>query len=210
MKLTRIDYNGGYLWVDKEAECPIGEYLYLEKGGLYETHIVIINYGRQQNSGDGFKVVAKSPNLSIPNVPYVEFEEEDAIIAMGKKQINDSALVLENEKLIALTWYIRGFEANKGRYSEADLEAAVAFGITLERFKDDKGRLSNDEEFKGFKESLNQQPQEIEIETKQVCGNMSCLRMALNNKNSTCCGESIVTIPITYMRDGKTYLKVKK
>jgi hypothetical protein len=205
--LTRIDYNGGYLWVNKEAECPIGEYLYLEKGGLYETHIVTINYGRQQNSGDGFKVVAKSPNLSIPNVPYVEFVEN--IERLAEIEANKEEWDFDSPYGNGYNDFINGFTKghliaqSKGRYSEEDLREAIVKSALSET----DNLIDRCDE---IIQSLNQPPQEIEIETKQVCGNMSCLRMALNGENSTCCGESIVTIPITYMRDGKTYLKVKQ
>ena len=39
-------------------------------------------------------------------------------------------------------------------YTKDDMEAAVCFGMTLERLKDDKHKLSDTEEFNGFLDSL--------------------------------------------------------
>jgi hypothetical protein len=121
--------------------------------------------------------------------------------------------------------FIRGYTLaaqSKGRYSEADLEAAVAFGITLERFKDDKGRLSNDEEFKGFKESLNQPPQEIEIEIEiemeekthediqRELGTYGHDEGLTQFEYDEYVSKNSILKPVTYKHDGKTYLKIKQ
>lgn len=45
-----------------------------------------------------------------------------------------------------------------------DMEAAACFGKVLEKFKDDKYKLSDDEEWKGFIESLTKQEYNCELE----------------------------------------------
>ena len=98
---------------------------------------------------------------------------------------------------------------SKGRYSEEDIEAAIHNAQSASNLHTEDDVLISRKFLEQYFKSLNQPPLEIEIQTKQVCGDTSCLRMSLNGEDSTCCGDSIITIPITYERDGNPYLKRK-
>ena len=58
MKLTRIDYNGGYLWVDKEA--AIGKLCYFPfKNEIYTPTV------ETGVHPDSLLIIAQSPNLQL-------------------------------------------------------------------------------------------------------------------------------------------------
>ena len=236
MKLTRIDYNGGYLWVDKEA--AIGKLCYFPfKNEIYTPTV------ETGVHPDSLLIIAQSPNLLIPNVPYVEFEEDKRCVwvkASDRFPVDSNPESLEDvifrrikdKSPITNTWafhpayleletngrvcgdliryneieWLDEAAQSKGRYSEDDLLHAIN---RTYNYVDGDG-WSREYIREQILKELNQPPLEIEIETKQVCGDMSCLRMSLNGEDSTCCGDSIITIPVTYERDGKTYLKVKQ
>ena len=63
--------------------------------------------------------------------------------------------------------YHECLEDNKEKkYTEEDLEAAACFGMVLEKFKDDKYKLTNDEEWKGFLQSLQPKTEwEVELDS---------------------------------------------
>lgn len=72
MVLHAIDYNGGQIWVDRESHIKQGE-LYYDSGS--ENIIETANKDMERAYYQA-KVLAQSPNLSLPNIPYVEIEEE--------------------------------------------------------------------------------------------------------------------------------------
>ena len=76
MELERVETGRGKIWIDKKSECQIGQMLYLQNGGLYGAPTVIVNYGRHQNTGEGFLVVAQSADNQFPinKLPFVEDE----------------------------------------------------------------------------------------------------------------------------------------
>lgn len=207
MKITRIDYNGGYLWVDNTAT-------HADKGSwVIEMHNPIVKSvckvtGRHLLKQGGYndKLIVAQTNLSIGNVPYVEFEQnvEVSLINSYKKVVGEQ---LNHHELKLIKWLAA---QSKGRYSDDDIEAAIHNAQSASNLHTEDDVLISRKFLEQYFKSLNQPPIEIEIQTKQVCGDMSCLRMSLNGEDSTCCGDSIITVPVTYTRDGKTYLKVKQ
>lgn len=110
-------------------------------------------------------IMSNNPSLGLPLLPDIE---ED-VVKLAKNSIDKSTLTVEMDKLIALHAWIDGYEtASAKKYTEEDMEAAVAFGITLERFKKDKGKLSDTEEFKGFIQSLSPKPIAVEVEMDAI------------------------------------------
>ena len=166
MKLTRIDYSGGYVWVINKRVRPSTKDFTFWAGLLFYPLSAIYD--------DSLKVVAQSTNLSIPNVPYVEFEEE-------KPEYN---------------WAKGCYEQVEPKtYSEDDLRRAIE--MARERIK----HPDYDYVYEDANEiilSLNQPPLDIEIETTRA-------RFPKGDD-----GWEDIYSPVTYMRDGKTYLKVKQ
>ena len=193
MKLQRIDYQNGYLWVDKKAKIKVGDtYVLIATDGIddptYLVRVLESNY-----KPFGYKVIVQSPNLSIPNVPYVEFEED--VDAALEKEFNCKKDLFQAKEW---GWMKRAYKAaqSKGRYSEDDLKTKMK-----------KWCMNPDMHLWviDFIKSLNQPPLEIEIEMEKIF-------YPKNGEPSTVqsgWGEPFNYKPVTYMRDGKTYLKVK-
>lgn len=205
MELTKIDYNGGVIWVDKEAECPIGHELYLERGGLYYAPTIIINYGRYQNSGDGFKVVAQSPNLSIPNIPYVEVEEDVEQLAENRFPSDTSerfSSVKFNELRIG---FIEGYKAASAKkWSDKELKECMS----MMWFRGIKRDGNFDTHYNEIIQSLQPKIKSIEIEVgTEYYVNKEWKSVLLpsewDDTNPT------RQVPVTYQKGGKTFLKVK-
>jgi hypothetical protein len=223
MKIQRIDYKGGYLWVDKSKYTPV-----IKKGQLYwrTIHNSIDTCIHDNQVFENEYPIVGQTNLSIPNVLYVEFEEGNSLDKAKRFVVSHLELTMKNhmnggyipnDVLLSLVnvsveaGYKFGSKS-KGKYSEDDINLikdAISMSFPNSNDVEDyKQWLTRLKEW--LDKFIKQPPLEIEIETKQVCGDISCLRMSLNGENSTCCGDSIITVPITYERDGKTYLKVKQ
>lgn len=83
--------------------------------------------------------------------------------------ITDYALA---EKYATFKAFIAGYlkRSETHKWTDEDMEAAACFGMSLERFKDDKNKLRDTEEFKGFIQSL-QKPKVYEVELEMICCN---------------------------------------
>ena len=76
MHLQKIKYQEGWLYVDKGAEIEVGNFFYTP----HELLNVECNYDISSHVPiEAVKIVAQSPNLSLPNIPYVEDIEEDEL-----------------------------------------------------------------------------------------------------------------------------------
>lgn len=204
MKLTRINYNGGYLWVDKESDIIGWFYREDTKEVFFDDHIKRLEVINKQRKFR-FKIVAQT-NLDLPNIPYVEIGEEGIELLAELKykeqseEFEDSdEFNLFDKSILLKIGFIEGYKAAKEKYAytESDMETAVCFGMALEMLKFDSGRLSNTEEFKGFLETLNQPPNEIEIEMVGITNG--------SDKYLLC-----KLMPVAYIKEGKSYLKVKR
>ena len=66
MKLQRIDYDGGHLWVDKDADINISDYFYTP----FELPNIGCNYNKHSHVPiEAVKIVAQT-NLDLPNIPH--------------------------------------------------------------------------------------------------------------------------------------------
>ena len=89
MILHRIDYNGGDIWADLTATRVIGSY-YTGQGF---AGMSVFKWSESQfKSFPDHKgvVVAQSTNLSLPNIPYVEIEENVKELAEHMSKIIQS------------------------------------------------------------------------------------------------------------------------
>ena len=189
--LKRIDYNGGYLWVDKTSNGI---------AGWSSTCLCYNTDGRvgQAENNQSRKIVAQT-NLSIPNVPYVEFEEN--IVYKGLQAAWSYLTALgyfnkpseEGERVEKLLLNALAAQS-KGRYSEEDIEAAIHNAQSASNLHTEDDVLISRKFLEQYFKSLNQPPLEIEIEMYN---------------ESEYIKNSPTAFYKTYERDGKTYLKRK-
>ena len=206
MKLEPIEYNGGVIWVDKEV-VPRGIYYNSENGKI----VPLVEEWRKEFGDKYLHIVAQSPNLSIPNIPYVELEEENVedkayLVMMNyltdgnpEGDFKHSTIGADDNK----NWWIAGYKAASAKkWSDEDIEKAIQFGIDItckhttpthgtnfDKVEDDKNN---------YIVSLQPKIKSIEIEMTQG---------AYDFLDCPVIGEER---PMTYEKDGKIFLKVKK
>jgi hypothetical protein len=224
MKLTKIPYQEGWLYVDKEADYELNE---LITSNAFGSQVVVNSRAKSVKHGfniQPYKIVAQSPNLNLPNIPYIEDVEEKPEYNWAKgcyEQIEPKDSYSEADVRAAIQMAREtvpnrlnhpedGFESEydeeqiiaslnqpQDRYSEADVLKIVT-KVAMDVQNDGFGSHSIGHSYanswvinnESFLQSLNQ-PQEIEIEMDTWDGEPSWM-------------------PITYQKDGKTFLKVKQ
>ena len=194
MKLTPIKYQEGWLYVDKSVDKHNG--LFYVNGGIGLS--VGVHEGKMPKNDYCFKIVAQR-NLSLPNIPYIEEveEDEDDKIWNSIPSINKGDGI---EQMYFGDGYYVGYKAaqSKGGYSEADIRKAFNVG-----FKTAKGVENPYTVERNFIQSLNQ-PKEIEVEMDYD--------PIYGKRGAWTFGDYELTtkVPVTYQKDGKTFLKVKQ
>ena len=207
MKLTRKNYNGGYLWVDMS---PNGI------AGWSSTCICYNSDGKigQSENNQSRKIVAQT-NLELPNVPYIEIVNEDTWIKLDviageilvnyKSKISDNTVLNKISSKALRHLIIEGYKAAREKYAYTEEDLKRCFFASREVVsivnestlaKDLKPKYS----FNSFLETINQPPSEIEIEVEQV----------LKAKGNSDTWNEYDYRLATYTKDNKTYLKVKK
>ena len=189
MKLEPIEYNGGVIWVNT-TKFPT-----MKKGQSYwrTIHsIVNVCIDDKQYFEDDYPIVAQSPNLSIPNIPYVEVEED--VEHLAKQFITDEwAKDDEPIKFGIQVGFIEGYKAaSTKKWSDEDIRKAIRQGEINEGCT--ACRKTDDE----FLQSLQPKIKNIEIEMTQGA--------YYDFLDCPVIGEER---PMTYEKDGKTFLKVK-
>ena len=125
MKLDRIDYNGGEIWVDKEAKIKVGDtYVLIATDGIDEP-TYLIRVLESNYKPFGFKVVAQSiTNPSyIDGVPFVEVGEEsveDKARLMMMNYLTDGNPNGDFKKSTIgadenIRWWIKGYKAAQAK-----------------------------------------------------------------------------------------------
>jgi hypothetical protein len=124
MKLEPIEYNGGIIWVDKTKEVFGGDICF----DWEQEYVHKIKSNSTRTEFD-WLIVAQSPNLSIPNITYVEVEVEDW---SDDRQKDFSKFWLhEDDKQQCTTSYAqkiynRGYKAASAKkYNEEDLKRVI-------------------------------------------------------------------------------------
>ena len=207
MNIEPIPYNGGKIYVDKEP--LIGDLAYHK----FQPHLFHITEANIKIAHDCKKVIAQSPNLSIEGIPYVEVEEdvESAVNNHFKNYwVKEDGAELKGGEispemmtsyLCEVSAFIAGYKAAsaKGRYTDEDIRKAwneSQKSIRFNAYRDGSEFNSVDD----FIQSLQPKIKSIDIEMED---------------RSDYEGEELWEImpnlhPITYQKDGKTFLKVKK
>jgi len=196
MKLTRINYDNGYLWVDKKAKIKVNDRLYndLEGIGTYIEHEfgngIIINYDKRglvsEDEENVVKIVAQT-NLDLLNLLYVEVKEEDIEVEATKAYREYCKEKNITEHLLDSSTFYLGYKAAQAKSNLHEILANFYNYAT-------NGEVCKHEVINKYIESLNKIPNEIEIELGHTeFGSDSRYNIK----------------PLTYTRDNKTYLKVK-
>lgn len=205
MKLISIDYQGGQIWVDKEIitgctfhiDGRIEKCLKIEQNRVYISenefyHLFTIRGMEILSEQLCMRVVAQSINLSLPNIPYVEIEEDIEKLAIEFANNNKSKF---NNWYGAHDGFLAGYKAvSAKKYTEEDLREAFEAGRQCELFN----RAPNEDE---YIKSLQSKVVSIEIEMKKT------YREIFDGEQTIHTHEGWK--PVTYQRDGKTFLKVK-
>lgn len=212
MKLDKINYNGGEIWVDKEATLNVGDY-YInneDKVLLYQGCLPTYHY---LNS---VKVVAQSiTNPSyIDGVPFVEVGEDDEQII---SKFSFQEIAYNNDLTVReLNAYkngvVFGYKAAQAKqFTEEDMRKAFQAGQELgkndalfhatDRISRHEYESTPDED--DFINSLKPKVSSIEIEMEVKLPNGLIPAIMTGNDVSS------FLVPITYQKDGKTFLKVK-
>ena len=212
MEFHAIDYNGGQVYVDKEVPITKGTLFYHPDWGVTVAEDKVIN-----TKDISHKITGQSPNLSIPNIPYVEIEEDDeTIYSLARTHVHSEYPNLKGgESAAMIDCFIEGYKASSAKkYSEEDLSGYIDWcsnkGYSYDRsfgwYHSNGHRPNNSELLRLYLQSL--QPKVVSIEVEEEWTDDGDTN---HDEGGTLPGiiESY-KIPITYTKDGKTFLKVKK
>lgn len=202
MKLIPIDYQGGQIWVDKENGIKAGDTYYstdynyikicievdnefVQNALFYEKGCTVFDYSK-----DCFKVVAQSTNLSLPNIPYVEIEEIKSPYT---------------EFPVPNQYWLEGYKAASAKkYTEEDMKKLYIGTVQNVGTSIKQCDMPTWEQ---VLQSLQPKVVSIEIETKQLFfTNGNSLEGIIASEGLQ---DTFIESPVTYNKDGKTFLKVK-
>ena len=216
--LHAIDYNGGQIFVDKEKHpTTIGELSFAHQFNIVSTIKELVGnsvrdiileempHNGTLDRGQLYKVVAKSPNLSLEGIPYVEIEEDVESIV---REYTDKA------KLNG--WEQSGFRigykaASAKKYNADDLRNAFKAGELLgsQNMQEVVGRITQitamDED--EYINSIHPKVVSIGVDAKPKLVQEWGESTGLGTVETSWKEDGIV--PVTYSKDGKTFLKVK-
>lgn len=194
MTLTPIKYQEGTIWVDKEANVYGGDTVY-----DWEQKFISVVFSNYTTTDFEWKVVAQSPNLSIEEVPYVEVEEDVEVDSKFVNSIIKFLRYYEDKDLAKRcleAGYRKGYKAASAKkYTEGDLLKAI--DMAWDNSDDTKNRYD-------ILQSLQPQIKSIEIEMEI---DESIEPISTGNYPHK---DDYYYKPVTYIKEGKTFLKVKK
>lgn len=177
MKLIKLKENH-YIIVDDSDNVNDSE---IKEGDWYENNGVIFRADDKFDEGNNPNQNEKNKKITHSTQPlntkFNDWFDAQIITLQEVKELLDEGMDVEKkvkdyvQELIDCksvgeherTWisaicnqmYTQALEDNKDKkYTLEDLEAAACFGMILEKSKDDKYKLSNDEEWEGFIQSL--------------------------------------------------------
>ena len=135
MKLTRIKYQEGWLYVVDGKEIKDGDSILYRRDEPNFWKPVQIKTEVPTLDVWWYKAVAQSPNLSIPNIPYVEMEED--IEQLARKLAEDEYLPYQDmgkgrvdlNTGLKREGYVTGYRAASAKkWSDEDMRKAIRQG----------------------------------------------------------------------------------
>lgn len=203
MTLNAIQYQNGYLLVDNSK--VYNEDMYYSTG-FKEVYKAVVDEPKEVSDRRDFKIIAQSPELSIPDIPYVEVEDDAERIhslALDEALIHNKLNGVSVLDLIPM--FIAGYKtAQAKKYSEEDVliirNKLVSMLPTGDVSTWDMVQAVSayTKWFDEYIQSL--QPKIVSIE----------LEMKFNHYIIVEGKSSDIYIPVTYQKDGRTFLKVKQ
>jgi hypothetical protein len=204
--LKCIDYQQGKILVDEQAEIKEGDWVWYHHPkqdlDMSSVHKVINpNHSLHEPShrvhfDTGFgviegclKIIAQTSNLNLKGVPFIELEED------VERLFEEHGISKQDERSKLL--FLKGYKAAQPKkYTEDDLRKAIA-----EARMSGQGlsKLTDNEIIK----SLQPKIESVEVETTQ-----ENLGEVFNGRSSHIMWGDIK--PITYQKDGRTFLRVTK
>lgn len=164
MKTLPIIYNDQYGFiVDEESVCKTGE-LYLtsikrrvipKTKGVIQAGDKILAYIKLSPASPDIEGLIEVKLVDVEKIAEDTYREfPDVPKDRPDWKYNRDISAYKKRKA-----FIKGYNYYRPPFPQPtweDVEAAIAFGIALERFKDDEGRLLDDEEAAGFISDLKQ------------------------------------------------------
>jgi hypothetical protein len=198
-----IQYQKGWLFVDEQG---VG---YTYNKPTYNSDGKV---GLPENR-ESKAIIAQSPELSIPDIPYVELEED--VEQLAKQEFNhncegDTQCIwcIEDRKL--QNSFIKGYKAAQAKkYSEKHLLGFLNYynstALLSANSTGENHGLSKQEILEKYIQSLKPKIESIELEMRDceiTCNNSDC-------KIKGCINPIHGDIAVTYQKDGRIFLKVK-
>ncbi len=206
MKLKAIPYQQGTLFVDEQAE--ISNKHTTDGVKVYSPKAILDSDAVHLKTK--IKTIIAQHNLNLDGIPYVELEEdnEQKLIktAMNKWVGNLSKIGLSPEAIDKITeeysfYYLSGYKAAQSKkYTEEQVKKAIELAKVMEDI-DVQGLTLTVHKFDSDQIIQSLQPK---IESVEVDYKLSVLSDDGTYIPNGC------KIPITYQKDGETYLKVTK
>ncbi len=113
MKLLPIPLEQGIVLVDENAEIKEGE-LEMFNGKMRQYS------GGRSDRGDG-KILCQTPELSLPNIPYVELKVKDDVEKLALKECDKGLYRNTRDLLILRRGFIIGYNSNPNKFNEEDM-----------------------------------------------------------------------------------------
>ena len=201
-QIEPIEYNGEIIWVDTSIDPNFA------KDDELFFSISLAEYNNlkhiSQESDGLYKIVAQSPNLSIPNIPYVEVEEDNNQSFIDSVWLNTANP--NNFSHNSFEFAAKAIIATSTKkYSEEDLRFHATRFAHLCRLH---GAVTNNDTInlfdKEYIQSLQPKIKSIEIEM-EIDENIEPISTG-NYPHK----DDYYYKPTTYLKDGKPFLKVKK
>ena len=212
MKLIKID-NYWIVVEDKRIENPKTTDIildeYNEVGNFVDLSHLSLGYGNMKKL-----IASQNPDHKLPNITF----SEEVAKELGEVDVEKLAETntylkfdrvitgeIENvkRKMFGRMYNYKGFIDGYNQCKEDNKEKKYTEENLMEAFYQGRGKSGGSSHMRTFKyhsfedyiQSLNKQEYKVEIATKSVCGDNSCLRMKLNGENSSCCGASVKQVP---------------
>ena len=202
MKLIKID-NYWIVVEDKRIENPKTTDIildeYNEVGNFVDLSHLSLGYGNMKKL-----IASQNPDHKLPNITF----SEEVAKELGEVDVEklaetntylkfDRVITGEIEdvkrKMFGRICNYEGFIDGYNQCKEDNKEKKYTEENLMEAFYQGRGKSGGSSHMRTFKyhsfedyiQSLNKQEYKVEIATKSVCGDNSCLRMKLNGENSS-------------------------